>query len=394
MFQKTQRIFMDYASTTPTDKRVVREMLPFFTKNFHNASALYKEGVCARNVIDEARKKIAQIVQSKTTEIIFTSSGTESDNLGIVGVAREILKNLRKEKINFKPHVITTNIEHVAVLESFKQLDKEGFDVTYLPVDEKGLVKDSDVRNVLRPETILVSIMLANNEIGTILPVRQIGVVLDQYKKSENRIKTEYPYLHTDASQAANYLEINIDRLNADLLTLDGSKIYGPKGIGCLVIKSYVPVQPILYGGGHEFGMRPGTENVPLIVGFAKALEITQEIKEKESKRLKVLQKYFLEILSIIVPNAILNGDLENRLPNNINVCIPNINSEFAVIQLDEMGIACAATTACKNLSSGGSSYVIQALGRNCEKTSLRFTFGRDTTKSEIKKVVSLLNKI
>lgn len=394
MFQKNQRIFIDYASTTPTDKRVVKEMLPFFSKNFHNASALYKEGISARNVIDEARKKISKIVQSKPTEIIFTGSGTESDNLGIVGVAREIFKNIKKENINFKPHIITTNIEHVAVLESFRQLEKEGFEVTYLSVDEKGLVKDSDVENVLRPETILVSIMFANNEIGTILPIRQIGVVLDKYKKSENRIKTDYPYLHTDASQAANYLDINIDRLNADLMTLDGSKIYGPKGIGCLIIKSYVPIQPILYGGGHEFGMRPGTENVPLIVGFAKALEITQKMKEKEFIRLEKMQKYFLEILNLAIPEATLNGDLENRLPNNINICIPNINSEFAVIQLDETGIACAATTACKNLSSGGSSYVIQALRQNCEKSSLRFTFGRNTTRNEIKKVVVCLKKI
>jgi len=385
---------MDYASTTPTDKVVVKKMLPYFHKEFFNPSALYAEGVRARKAIDEARKIIAGIVQTKPTEIIFTGSGTESDNLGIIGAAREIKKNLQKENKDFKPHVITTNIEHVAVLESFKQLEKEGFDITYLPVDKKGLIKDSDVQKVLRPETILVSVMLANNEIGTILPVRQIGVVLEQYKKSQNRIKTDYPYLHTDASQAANYLEINVDQLNVDLLTLDGSKIYGPKGIGCLIKKSYVPIQPILYGGGHEFGIRPGTENVPLIAGFARALEITQKLKEKESARLLELQKYFIDTLSVEVPVATLNGDLNDRLPNNINICIPNLNSEFAVIQLDDLGIACAATTACKNLSSGGNSYVIKALENNCEKSSLRFTFGRETTKKEIKKVIDSLKKI
>ncbi len=385
---------MDYASTTPTDRRVVRAMKPFFASAFHNPSALYTEGVLARKAVNLARKKASQILQVKPAEVIFTGSGTESDNLAIIGSAREIAQNLRKEDKNFRPHVITTNIEHVAVLESFKRLEKEGFDVTYLPVSKEGLIKDSDVEKALRPETILISVMLINNEIGTIFPIRQIGVVIDEYKKKQGRDKDSYPYLHTDASQAPNYLEINADQLNVDLLTLDGSKIYGPKGVGCLMVKSYVPIQSILYGGSHEFKLRPATENVPLIVGFATALEIAQRIRGKEAVRLASLQKYFLRLLQEKVPQAKLNGSFEKRTPNNINICLPGLNAEFAVIQLDALGVACAATTACKNLSDAGGSYVVAALNNGCEKSSLRFTLGRVTTKREITRVVGLISKI
>ena len=372
-------------------------MNPYLNKDFQNASSLYKEGLANREVIDNCRKKVAQITQAKPTEVIFTASGTESANLAIIGSARAIQEKIKSAQDtvrstqhgannieNFRPHIITTNIEHVAVLESCRRLEKEGFDVTYLKVNEKGLIRDEDVKNALRPETVLVSVVLANNEIGTIFPLRQIGVVLDKYKKDQNRIRTDYPYLHTDASQAPNYLPVNIDKLNADLMTLDGSKIYGPKGIGCLVTKSYVPIESILYGGGHESNLRPGTENTSHIVGFTTSLEITEEIKEKETERIVNLQKYFLDKLNQEIPSAVINGDLKNRLPNNINICIPNLNSEFAVIQLDDLGIACAAMTACKNLAGESNSYVVEALGNNCGKSSLRFTIGRETTKKDI----------
>lgn len=422
MFKKTKRVFLDYASSTPVDKTVVNSMLPFLRNNFENPSSLYIEGRANREIIDDCRKRIAKIVQSKPTEIIFTGSGTESDNLGIVGVARAIKKKIQQklsesgdvvaaEKL--KPHLITTKIEHVAVLESFRALEKQGFDVTYLSVNEHGLISEDDVKSAIRPETILISIMLANNEIGTILPLRKIGVTISAYKKQQNRIQTEYPYLHTDASQAPNYLDVNIDRLSVDLMTLDGTKIYGPRGIGCLIAKSYVPIENILYGGAHEFGLRPGTENLSVIVGFTVALEIAEKIRERESTRMFDLQKYFIEKIESEIINAKIseikiNGDLKNRLPNNVNICINGLNSEFAVIQLDEYGVCCAAMTACKNLSGEANSYVVSALSEsdsgegdrkkdsfvNCGKSSLRFTMGRGTTKKDVDFAVEKLKKI
>ena len=390
MFKKTKKVFLDYASTTPTDKKVVSSMLPFFTKNFANPSALYDEGLDTRVIINEARQKVARITQTKEDEVIFTGSGTESDNLGIIGVARAVAKKAKIET----PHIITTEIEHVAVLQACRQLETERFEVTYLPVDENGLVSAKDVVAEMRPETILVSVMLANNEIGTVLPVRQIGVEISRYKKEAGRIVSDFPYLHCDASQAPNYLNINVDRLGVDLLTLDSSKIYGPKGVGCLIKKSYVPAESILYGGGQEDGLRPGTENVAGIIGFVHALEITTEMQELESDRLSKLQEYFIEKITKEIPTAQLNGSLKNRLPNNVNICISGLNAEFAVIQLNELGICCAAMTACKNLSGEISSYVVKSLGNGCEKSSLRLTMGRDTVKKDIDKAVAAIKEI
>ena len=302
--------------------------------------------------------------------------------------------SLNVQNSNKKPHIITTSIEHVAVLESCRQLEKEGFVVTYLPVDEKGQVRAEDVASALRPETILISVMLANNEVGTILPVRPISVELDKYKKQQGRILTNYPYLHTDSSQAPNYIDINLDRLGADMMTLDGSKIYGPKGIGCLIKKSFVPIENILYGGGHEDSLRPGTENVPNIIGFSEALSIASEEREEELYRMSELQKYFIEKLKQEIPNAELNGDLKKRLPNNINICIKGLNAEFAVIQLDEAGVACAAATACKNLLNDFGSYVVEELNPECAKSSLRFTMGRGTMKRDIDFTVDKLRGV
>lgn len=391
MFRKTKRVFLDYASTTPVDRRVLHTMRRFHSRDFANPSALYNEGVDVREQIEDARERVSRLLQVRSGEIIFTGSGTESDNLAIVGVARAIVAANTNNFEDKRPHIITTNIEHVAVLESCRRLEKEGFEVTYLPVDENGLITADQVASELRPETILVSVMLANNEIGTVLPVRQIGVALRKYKKDKGRIISEFPYLHTDASQAPNYLNVNVDGLSADLMTLDGSKIYGPKGVGCLVKKGYVPIEPILYGGGQEDGLRPGTENVANIIGFAEALKITIEMQEKESARLAELQKYFIERLEKEIPQAKLNGSLKNRLPNNINICIPDLNAEFAVIQLNEVGVCCAAMTACKNLSGDVSSYVVKSLGGGCDKSSLRFSMGRYTSGGDIDFVIDKL---
>lgn len=389
-----QRIFLDYASTTPVDKEVFSKMKKYFSEDFANCQSIHSEGVKNKEVLENSRQRVARLVQSKEDEVIFTGGGTESNNLAIIGFANYIKKYFVEKGIEDKPHLITTNIEHVAVLESFEHLSNSGFEVTYLDVNEDGLIKPEQVAKALKKNTVLVSVMLANNEVGTILPVRDISRQIYKYKKENSLSKDSFPYLHTDASQAPNYLDININRLGVDLMSLDGSKIYGPKGVGCLIKKKYVEAERMNFGGGQEFGLRPGTENLPLIVGFTEALDKTIKISKKESERLSDLQDFFVAELKKINPKIKINGSLKKRLPNNINFCYEGLNSEFAVIQLDQMGIACSAMTACRNLSEVANSYVVEALDNNCGKSSLRFTMGRDTKKSHIKKTIKALSKI
>jgi cysteine desulfurase len=236
--------------------------------------------------------------------------------------------------------------------------------------------------------------MLANNEIGTIFPVRDISRVIHKFKKELGKEKKSYPYLHTDASQSPNYMDININRLGIDMMSLDGSKIYGPKGSGVLIKKSYVQIDSISFGGSQEFGLRSGTENLPLIYGFYLALKKTLEIQEQESVRIINLQKYFILKIQNYFPEIKINGSVEKRLPNNINICVPNINAEFTVIKLDHLGISCSSMTACRNMTDVSSSYVVESLGEKCGESSLRFTMGRETKKSDIDRVIKSLSKI
>jgi cysteine desulfurase len=383
-----KRIFLDYASTTPLDPKVEKAMRPYFTKNFGNPSALYKEGLVAKAVIKESREKIARLLNVRGEEIIVTASGTEADNLAIIG----LFNNFKKQ---FKPHFITTIIEHPAVIEACKHIEQEGGEVSYIPVEEDGIVDPEKIKAALKPTTVLVSVMYANNEIGTIQPIRDIARVVREYRE---RNATEFPYIHTDASQAANYLDLSFQKLGVEMMTLDASKVYGPKGIGLLAVRRSVPLQPISFGGGQEKGLRPGTENVPAIVGMAEALVAAQALREKETARLRALQDYFFENVIKILPNVIINGDRNARLPNNINICIPGLDAEFAVIKLDHEGISCSSASSCMNLSENSYSYVIDALpnrGKECRESSLRFTFGRATTKAELsltlKKIKSII---
>jgi len=348
MFNK--RVFLDYASTTPVDKKVFKKMKIFFSDSFANAQSIHEEGVLNKKYLNEARSGVARLVQVREGEIIFTGGGTESINLAIVGLAKKVLKDFKEKGIVEKPHIITTNIEHVAVLESCKSLEDQ-FDITYLKVGENGIADSTQVEKEIRSGTVLVSVMLANNEIGTIFPIRDISRVLHKYKKENGLEKNSYPLLHSDASQAPNFLDININRLGVDMMSLDGSKIYGPKGSGVLVKKSYVEIEPITFGGSQEFGLRAGTENLPLIYGFYISLKKTLEIKESENKRLLDLQKYFISELKEKYPEVKINGSVEKRLPNNINICVPGINAEFTVIRLDQLGISCSSMTACRNMT-------------------------------------------
>ncbi len=384
-------IYLDNAATTPVDKEVVKAMDKYHSKFFGNPSSLYKPGRQAKRAVEDARTTVANLLNCDAQEILFTAGGTESDNLAIFGVVNQFLDKAKDY------HCITTNIEHPAVLNSFKRLGKLGFDVTYLKSDQYGLISSKDLLRALRPNTLLVSIMYANNEVGTIQPIAEIGKIIKNYRHVQ-RVDTisknpSYPIFHTDACQAAPYLDLNIENLGVDLLTLNGSKIYGPKQIGVLFKKKNIKLQPLFYGGSQEEGLRSGTENVPGIVGFAKALELVDKDKQKENKRLLKLRDYFtMELLKI--PNSILNGHPEKRLPNNVNVTFKHIEGESIMLKLDQQEIYVSTGSACHSKSLEPS-YVILALGQDAANAhgSMRFTFGKDTTKKDLDKTLKVIKK-
>ncbi|MDP2668893.1 MAG: cysteine desulfurase family protein [bacterium] len=429
-----KRIYLDHAATTPTDSRVTEAMAPFWNKNFGNAGGLYEEGRRAKEALTKSREVIAKLIGAKPDEIIFTSGGTESDNLAVFGVARAVASPSSKSdfpgKSDFfpgeaRPHIITTKFEHHAVLTPCEQLAKEGFNVTFLDVGEDGIVNPEDVRKALRSETVLVSIMYANNEIGTIQPIAEIGKIIKDFKSVKAQILKDlasptgastrnfsaekypclskfgaetidfganYPYFHTDACQAAGYLDLNVNNLGVDLMTVNGSKIYGPKGVGFLYKRSGVKIKPQIIGGGQEMRMRSGTENIPLIVGLAKAFEIAQSERDSEAARLVPLRDYFISEVMKRIPKIVLNGHAVKRLPNNINVSILDIEGESLVLYLDSKGVSFSTGSACTS-ESLDPSHVILALGKPYEfaHSSMRFTMGRSTTKKELDKVLKVL---
>jgi cysteine desulfurase len=383
MFSK-KNIYLDYASTTPVDKKVVSEMKPYFSDMFYNPSSLYNEGREVMNVLEECRRKIAKYFSCKPDDITFTGSGTESDNLAILGVY-EAYKDIN-------PHFITSTIEHPAVLESFKEIDKRGGVVSYISPEEDGVISLNKISDSIKENTVLISIIHVNNEIGTIQPIKDISRKVNLWKKDNNRSISEYPFIHTDASQSPNYIKCNRESIGADLITLDGSKIYGPKGIGILYKNNKVKIKPISFGGGQENGLRPGTENVANIVGISKAIEIAEEMREEEVIRLGELQKYLIDKFLKEVKGASLNGSLKKRIVNNINICIPGSDSEFLIIALAQKGIMCSFMTACRNLSDDSDSYVISEIDPNCSKSSIRISMGRGTSKKDLDKVVGEIN--
>jgi cysteine desulfurase len=381
--KKSKKIYLDYASATPLEKDVLFVMNKIFKENFANSSAIHDLGVQSKNILSESRKNIAKIIDAHQNEIIFTSGSTESNNLAITGI---ITKNL--------PHVITSNIEHSSVLEVFKYLTENKLaEVTYVPVERSGIIDPKKIKKVMRKETILVSVMYANNEIGTIQPIKEIAKEIRHF----NKLNNTKVLLHTDATQAINYLEINVEKLGIDMMSFNAGKIYGPKGIGALYIRRRTPVRKIIFGGDQEYGVRAGTENLASVVGFANALEITEKIKEKENKRLKKLQDYFIKKLQNLEKDKdiVLNGDLENRLPNNINITIPKIPSDLLVIELSARGIMVSAKSACKS-GEEGESYVIKAIKPEAdqENGSIRFSLGRSTTKEDLDFTLKSLKEI
>ena len=392
-FNKKKQIFLDYASTTPVDYRVMKKMMEYDVRHFANPSALYNDALTAKKFLEEAREKIAEVLSTQKKSIVFTSGGTEGNNLAIQGVFNSYGQfGNSVAKLGGKPHFITTEVEHPSVLEVMREIEKRGGEVTKLKVDADGFVSLKDLRESLRPETVLVSVMYANNEIGTIQPIKEISRVIKDYRLKNN---TDFPYFHTDACQTPNYLDVNVLKLGVDLMTLDGIKIYGPRGTGVLYVKDGVEISPIIFGGGQEGGLRSGTENVSGAVGFAEALKISQEERENESERLLKIRDYGISEILKNFPNSSLNGSKENRLPNNINICFPNLDAEFAVISLDVNGISCSYSSSCRTLKEDSSSYVVESLGKDdCKMSSLRFSLGRGSTKGDMDEMVAVLKKI
>lgn len=385
-----KQIYLDNAATTSVDPKVLKAMLPYFEKEYGNAGAIYELGRKAKRALDESRQKVANILAAHSGEIIFTGGGTESVNMALLGYARQ-----NKLKGRASGHIITTKIEHDAVLNSYGQLEKEGFTATYLDVDRDGLVSSAQVEKAIQNDTILVSIIYANNEIGTIEPIAAIGKMIRGI--NEKREKQGLPRIafHSDACQAAGYLNLHVNDLSVDMLSLNGSKLYGPKGVGVLYARNGLSLEPLIFGGGQERGLRSGTENIAGIVGLATSLEIANSLSKKETLRLTKLRDYFIQKLTKDINKSTLNGHPIKRLPNNISISIYGIEGESAILYLDAKGIACSTGSAC-NSASLEPSHVITALGRPYEYAhgTLRFTLGRHTTKEEIDYTIDELKKV
>ncbi|MFA6485867.1 MAG: aminotransferase class V-fold PLP-dependent enzyme [Candidatus Magasanikbacteria bacterium] len=384
--KKIKSIYLDHAATTYVDPRVLESMMPYFTKNFGNPSSLYRKGREANGAVNDARRSAASIFHALPENIIFTGGGTESDNLAIFGVARA---HSTKGK-----HIVSTPIEHHAVLHALDDLKKQGWEITYLKVDKDGQIDPHAVIQAIRPDTVLISIMYANNEIGTIEPIAEIGRALLKYRQANN---TPYPYFHSDACQAAGYLSLDVEKLHVDLMTINGSKIYGPKGAGVLYVRRGVKVSPLIVGGGQERRLRAGTENVPGIVGLARALEMAHQNAEKESARVRDLTKKLWSEIQNSITHVKLNGPEigEARLPNNLNVTFLDVEGEAMLLYLDEYGVMCSTGSACTS-ESLEPSHVLSALGLPYEYAhgSIRFSFGHCNSELEIKYLMKYLPAI
>jgi cysteine desulfurase len=373
-------VYLDHAAATPLDPHVFDVMKPYLKEVCGNPSSFHTVGKQAKDAIEVSRETMARLLSARPDEILFTSGGTESDNLAILGSARANKEHGR--------HLITTAIEHHAVLEACTYLQKkEGFELTILPVNTFGLVDPDQVAQALRPDTIFVSVMMANNEIGTIQPIAEIGNIIRKFRGSN-----PFPLFHTDACQTVGTSDLNIERLHVDLLTLNGSKMYGPKGIGALYMRRGIKLQPLQFGGAQERGIRPGTEHVAGIVGLAKAFELVQQDREKENERLVRLRDMLIRGILEHIPKTRLNGDPKKRLPNNVNISFLDIEGEALILYLDAKGIYVSTGSACASASLDPS-HVILALGVPYEVAhgSVRFTLGHSTTEKDIEYVLDVL---
>jgi cysteine desulfurase len=369
-----KRIYLDYAATTPTHPEVMKAMLPYFADSFGNPSSIHSYGQEAKDAIERARSKVAALIGARSEEIVFTGSGTEADNFAVKGVVLS-----RQAKGN---HIITSSIEHHAVLETCKFLEKQGFSVTYLPVDGYGLVDPTDVKKAITKRTILVSIMHANNECGTIEPIAEIG----------NIVREAEIYFHTDAVQTVGHIPLDVNKSNVDLLSISAHKLYGPKGVGVLYIRKGTRISSFMHGGNQERGRRASTENVPGIVGFGKAAEIAQQEMLEEAQKLTALRDRLIESILEGIEYTQLNGHPVKRLPNNVNVSINYVEGESILLNLDLDGICASTGSACSSADLEPS-HVLVAMGlpHLQAHSSLRFTLGKWTTEEDISMVLDVL---
>lgn len=369
-----KRIYMDHAATTPVGLKVTEAMAPYFTEKFGNPSSLYSEALDSKMALNKAREIVASIINARPEEIVFTSGGTESNNLALKGAS------FAKKR----GHIITSAIEHHSILDPAKWLEKQGFEVTYLPVESDGILASENVEEAIRKDTILISIMHANNEIGTMQPIEKIGDIAREHKI----------LLHTDAIQTVGKIPVDVRKLNVDMLSISSHKLYGPKGVGALYVKRGTKIMPLLHGGGHERKMRSGTENVPGIVGFAKACEISMAGMDSESKRLAKLRDRLIKGV-LKIENSWLNGHSKKRLPGNANFGFKFIEGESIILELDFNGIMANTGSACSS-SSLKPSHVLTAIGLVPEYThgSLRFSLGRENTEEDVDYVIKTLPKV
>ena len=387
-----------------TSKKTIKHHLGLYldyaSSSTPNAGSIHSLGIDAKNKLENARKQVAKVLDAHKNEIIFTSGGTESNNIAISGIVWSIFEKNTKKIL---PHIITTNIEHPSVLDTCRMLEQRGLvEISIVPVESSGIVDPKKIKKEIKENTVLVSVMYANNEIGTIQPIKEIAKEIRHYRKSAGNDKnivgrdfSQFPIFHTDAVQAVNYLELNVERLGVDMMTISGSKIEGSPKVGMLYKRRNVNLAPVYAGGNQEMGLRPGTEDTSSICDFANALENTQKIKDKESERLTKLRDYFIKKLKTLNSKIIFNGDVNKVLPNIVNITIPNIPSDLLVLELDARRVYVSSKSACKS-GDGKASYVIEAIDKNIKQTdgSLRFSFGRDTKKSDIDFALKSLEEI
>src|SRR6266700_2247076 len=377
------RVYLDFNATTPVQPEVLDAMLPYFSEEFANAASIHTPGQRARAAVETAREQVAALIGARPQEIVFTSGGTESDNYAIFGVVGQSFTSFTSStSLTSPPHIITTAIEHEAVLNACQALEKEGERVTYLPTDSQGLIDLDELRRAIRPETLLITIMHANNELGTVQPLEEIGRIA-----AESDI-----YFHSDAVQSAGKIPIDVSALQVDLLSISGHKLYAPKGIGALYVRGGTRLRQLLYGGHHQRGFRPGTENVAGIVGLGKAAEISRKSLAEDTECVSALRDKLQHGLLQCVPQSRVNGGAARRTPNTTNLVFPGVEGEALLIALDLKGLACSTGAAC---SSGAvePSHVLTAIGLPPEeaRASLRFSLGRHTTEADVDFALSVV---
>lgn len=373
-----QTIYLDYAAATPVDPAVVEAMKPYFSEQFYNPSAQYKSAKQVRGALNEARRKVAHWLGTKPSEVVFTAGGTEANNLAINGVMKKYPKG----------EVLISTIEHESVREPAKQ-----YNCQEIPVQKTGLLDLAKLKKAITDKTVLISVIYANNEIGTVQQLRDISRIINDEKATRLKKDNQTPlYFHADACQAVNYLDIHVARLGVDMMTLNGGKIYGPKQSGALYVRAGIELEPLILGGGQETGLRSGTENVASTIGFSEALDISQSDRVDESARVSELRDLFITELQKAVPKAKINGTVKKRIANNISVSFPGVDNERLMMQLDEAGIMCAVGSAC-SASKDEPSHVLKAIGLSDDQaqSTLRFSLGRQTQKQDIDIMVSKL---